>query len=240
MKIAAWSGFFLVVIACSILMRSSKELSTKEATSKPQNDVISSTKSNVTQFKKKQDTKDNIIHISNKPNKIITRAMKILETKKVLKQFVADTGMIVPKIDNISFHEIDNDSDTISIIHGEVKNATRSVTVIASKGIKTPQEALQYLKEEASYLPGIGKDGFTLSKKIYTVPSKPGLGFTATNSILIGKPNRSGITMNGILLTRQDGKGTYLYLIKTHKDFFDKNEGKMDMLYNEIELVDKK
>ena len=163
-----------------------------------------------------------------------------VETKKILKTFKKQSKMIIPFLPQMNFSEVDIDNNNVSIIHGTTPGANHSLTVIAARGVVSPKQALEFLKDEGRFIPNFGKKGLTLAKDVYTIPSIPGRGFRKTHSIFIGKPNLSGLTTNGILMTRADGTGTYLYLLKSHKDFFDKNEGAMDKLYEEIKLIDKK
>ena len=239
MKNAAWVGLILIFIIYAVFFKPSNNINTKNNLHAPQKEANQLSDSALNQQSNKGISKKQVNDQSS-PANIITEEKKKQQTKKVLNRFVKETGMIIPKLNNIQFRQVDIDNDNLTIIYGKVPNVSRSVTVIATRGVVTAKKALEFLKEEGNIIPNFGNKGLPLAKKVYTVPTQPGKGFTSTNSIFIGKPNRLGITTNGILLTRKDGKGTYLYLLKTHKDFFDKNEGAMDNLYNEIKLVDQK
>lgn len=205
---------------------------------KPQ--IGSKDKNSANPIAKKIDSSTTIASKTIQGKKVITIEQRMKESKKVVDTFTEEAKIVVPSMPNMNFTHIDIANDDVHIVQGQTQGTNRSLTVVASRGVITPDKALQFLKDEGHLIPDFGKDGLPLAQKAYTIPSLPERGFTKNHTVFIGKPNRSGITTNGILMTRADGKGTYLYLLRTHQDFFDANEGLMDRLYEEISLTDQK
>lgn len=135
---------------------------------------------------------------------------------------LAQIKMKLPK--NLSFTPLDVD-DGIAALRGTGTGAIKDMTILASKKRADAQKVIAYLNAGDSGVPVAKNGGFKLNNQIkIQAPSGSGI----RNITVLDNRNDPGL--KAAFVTRTDGQGNYLFLIKADSSFFNSNEGFLEQI----------
>jgi hypothetical protein len=135
---------------------------------------------------------------------------------------LAQIKMKLPK--NLSFMPLDVD-DGIAALRGTGTGAIKDMTILASKKRVDTQQVVTYLNAGDTGVPVAKNGGFKLNTQIkIKAPSGSGI----RNITVID--NRIDPGLKAAFVTRSDGQGNYLFLIKADSSFFNSNEGFLEQI----------
>lgn len=127
---------------------------------------------------------------------------------------------------NLHYAELDLD-EGIAGIRGTGTGDIKDFSILGTKKKVTPQMATAFLNEANSGVPTAKGVRFKGKSKV-KVKAPAGKGISNIEIIDSSNPN-----VKAALVTRSDGKGTYLFVLRGQSGFFNNNEGFLDnMLKN--------
>lgn len=156
---------------------------------------------------------------------------KKVEERKRQQEVVRNNFKSLLQVDinlpkNLHYAELDLD-EGLAGIRGTGSGDVRDFSILGTKKKVSAQLATAFLNESNSGVPTSQGARFTGKSKI-KVKVPPGKGISKIEVIDSSNPN-----VKAALISRADGKGSYLFVLKGQSGFFENNEGFLDnMLKN--------
>lgn len=146
-------------------------------------------------------------------------------------EYLTKAHLQVPFPEELHFVPLDLDDESIAI-YGESEDV--GLSMIAYPADATPQQAIQYLRDNANWIPNL--EGKSISwRGVENIPPVPGSGLresTVWSAVLSDKSELRVVFMN-----RQDQKGSYLSVATASSEYFWENDELFDSLYSELKAL---
>jgi hypothetical protein len=155
-----------------------------------------------------------------------TRAAPIESPEKVLSKFQEFTGLNFKLPGSFRYQSLDLDAEVAALAAVDDQQKL-SFGVVAYPGSASAEQALSFVSDVT--------ESIAEMKMIPSRPFTPGLDLQPEPDSGISKiqhfsaPSVQDQTLHVILVTRSDGRGTYMFVANGPNSLFDENEGYFDM-----------
>lgn len=131
----------------------------------------------------------------------------------------------------MEYFTMDMEEDNIAGIYGSTQSGDRQFAVLATNRLVSVDEVVSYLNASREAFPLL-KGRRLKSRDALTIdaPEETGL----QDLVIIPTTKVNGKDAYAALAKRKDGQGTYLFMMEAPADYFDKNEGGLELMLKSI------
>lgn len=153
-----------------------------------------------------------------------------LAFSKQLNQFKTEVGLEFSFPMTQNSIKLEFDEQTVGMF-SELEEGGGS-GIVASTINPSPEQIAKFIEEEKGNIPFLaGEKGFSWSKP-QVLPQVPGSGLKEAK--IWSSPASDGTELWVSVVSREDGQGSYLLMMKNSASFFDQQEGYLEQIYNEL------
>lgn len=157
---------------------------------------------------------------------------ELVKRQNLLKrEFLSSVKANIELPDDMNYTNIDAD-EGIGIIYGRSKVGDREFAMLATTKKVNMKLATQYLNENPEMLPLLKDLKITKNLKTKSIKAPRGSGLKSVSYTKLGQ--KDGKTVYGVLTTRSDNRGSYMFLMKADKNFYENNEGYLDKMLSSL------
>lgn len=169
-----------------------------------------------------------------KMNSLPETQVKLLEYQnsqaKLINNFKDTVKLEMDIPASMDYIPMDMDEE-VAGIYGSTQTGDRQFAILATRGNVSTEEAVSYLNESQEAFPML-KNRKLLSEKALKIDAPPETGLKELTIIPTEKSGKKGVY--AALAPREDGKGTYLFMMEAPAAYFDENEGGLELMLKSI------
>lgn len=190
----------------------------------PQDDVQTDTTASVPQI----ETPEEPQAVESKPEEVDPL---IEHQKQLLANYKAKVRLKVNLPEDVNFDEIDLDG-RVAALTGSSPNREKMMAILATPSVPSIETIVNFINDEKNRLAVLDRKDFKISGKPKTFPGPENSGISQV-VVIPGGVHRNEATY-AAHIKRSDGKGSYLIIMKTQKDYFSKAGGDLERMMESL------
>ncbi len=177
------------------------------------------------------------------PRPVLKPTANIAEIKaktstETVQAFSSSAFIDVPLPKNFNYSKLDL-PDGFEGIYGVDDVSKAKVTGLAYKNTASAEQVSEFLKTDADSIPNLSKTPIYSMTPPQDLPPPPANSGFSKGTLWNGMLN-NGESVAVVYMERADHKGSYLFVLSAPGDYFSKNDGAFDSLYDKARALNEK